>query len=59
MLELKNRLLTLKKESISVNEYTNAFSSKMRFTLRVVSDELEKIDRYANGLPWECSMSVK
>lgn len=31
----------------------------MEFSQCVVIDELTKIDRYAKGLPWEYSMSVK
>lgn len=53
MLELKNKFLILKKDNMSIDEYTNALIEKMNFSLRIVPDELERIDRYDNGLPWE------
>lgn len=40
-------------------KYTNAFTKKMDFTLHVVLDELETIDRYAKGLPWKYIVPVK
>lgn len=53
MLELENKLLTLKKRSITIDEYINAFTDKMDFALCIVPYELKKIDKYAKGLPWE------
>lgn len=44
---------------MSTDEFTNAFSDKMDFAQHIVPDELEKIDRYAKGYPWEYSMLVK
>lgn len=38
MFELENQLLTLKKGSMTVDEYTNAFTDKMEFDLRVVPE---------------------
>ncbi|KAL7598686.1 hypothetical protein Lser_V15G21526 [Lactuca serriola] len=43
---------------MSIDEYTNAFTDKMEFALRIVLDEMAKIDRYAKGLPWEYAMPV-
>lgn len=42
-----------------VDEYTDVFTDKMEFSLRVVPDELSNIDRYSMGLPWEYFASVK
>ncbi|KAL7590803.1 hypothetical protein Lser_V15G34485 [Lactuca serriola] len=58
-LELENSLLTLKKGSMIVDEYTNTFIEKMEFSLHVVPDELFKIDRYSKGLPWEYFVLIK
>ena len=58
MLELENKFLTLTKGSMSVDEYTNNFTDKMEFALRIVPDELTKVDRYAKGLPWEYEVPV-
>ena len=44
---------------MSIDEYTNAFTYKMEFALRIVPDELAKIDRYAKGLPWEYTVPVR
>ena len=59
LLELENKFLILKKGSMSVDEYTNAFTDKMEFALRIVPDELTKVDRYAKGLPWEYAVPVR
>ena len=59
MLELENQLLTLKKGSMTDEEYTNAFTDKMEFALDVVLDELVKIDRYSKGFPREYFVLVK
>ncbi|XP_023754540.1 uncharacterized protein LOC111902976 [Lactuca sativa] len=59
MLDLENQLLTLKKGSMIVDEYTDAFTDKLEFALRVVPDELAKIDRYSKGLPWEYYVLLK
>lgn len=59
MLKLDNQILTLKKGSMTVDEYTNAFIDKMKFALRLVHDELTKIDRYSKGLPWDYVVLVK
>ena len=45
-----NQLLKLKKGSMSVDEYTNAFTNKMEFALSIFLDEVAKIDRYAKEL---------
>ena len=58
LLELENQFLTLKKDNMSIDEYTNTFTDKMEFSLRIVPDELAKIDRYAKGLPWEYIVPV-
>ena len=42
-----------------MDEYTNAFTDKMEFALRIVPDELTKVDRYAKGLPWEYAVPVR
>ena len=44
---------------MSVDEYTNAFTDKMEFALRIVPDKLTKVDRYAKGLPWEYAVPVR
>ena len=31
----------------------------MEFALRIVPDELTKIDRYAKGIPWEYAVPVR
>jgi len=59
LLELENQFLTLKKGSMSIDEYTNNFTEKMEFALRLVPDELTKIDKYAKGLPWEYAVPVR
>lgn len=59
MFELENQLLTSKKGSITIEEYTNAFTDKMEFALRVVPDEPTKLDKYSKGFPWEYSIPVK
>ena len=51
MLELENQFLALRNGSMSVDEYINAFIGKMEFALRLVPDELTKIEWYAKGLP--------
>lgn len=51
-------MLALKKGSMSTDEYTNDFTDKKEFTLRIVPNELANINRYAKGLPWEYSMPV-
>lgn len=43
LLELENQLLTLKKGSMFLNDYTNAFTDKLEFALRVVPDKLSKL----------------
>ncbi|XP_023749724.1 uncharacterized protein LOC111898008 [Lactuca sativa] len=53
MLELENWFMTLKKGSMYIDEYTNAFTNKMEFSLHIVPNELTKIDKYTKGLPWE------
>ena len=58
LLELEKQFLTLKKASISIDEYTNNFTDKMEFPLRIVPDELKKINRYTKGLPWEYAVPV-
>ena len=42
-----------------MEEYTNAFTDKMEFALRIVMDELAKINSYEKGFPWEYSMPIK
>lgn len=42
-----------------MDEYTNAFTDKMEFARRPVPDELNKIDKYPKGKPWEYTVSVK
>lgn len=37
---------------ITVDKCTNTFTSKMEFTMRIVPNELSKIDRYNKGLTW-------
>lgn len=59
MLELENQFLALKKVSMSDDEYTNAFTDKMKFSMWVVTDELTKINKYAKGFPWDYTMLVK
>ena len=59
VLELENQFLTLQKGSMLVDEYTNNFTNKMEFSLHIVPDELEKIDMYAKGLPWEYAVPVR
>lgn len=49
MLELENQFMAFTNGSISVDDYTNSFIAKMEFTLRLVPDELSKIDGYAKG----------
>ena len=44
---------------MSIDEYTNNFTEKMEFALRLVPDELTKIDKYAKGLPWEYAVPVR
>lgn len=44
LLELENKLLTLTKGSMSIDDYTNAFTDKMEFALLIVPDELKKVD---------------
>ena len=51
MLELENQFLPLKNDNMSIDEYTNAFTDEMDSTLRLVPDELTKVDKYAEGLP--------
>ena len=58
MLELEKQFLALMKGSMSVDEYTNAFTDKMEFALRLVPDELPKIDQHVKGFPWEYIVSV-
>lgn len=36
-----------------IDEYTNAFTNKMEFTLHLVANELTKINMYSQGLPWD------
>lgn len=57
-IELENQFLTLEKGDMYIDEYTNAFTDKMEFTLRIVLDELSKIDSYAKGFPWEYSVPI-
>ena len=59
MLELENQFLALTKGSMSVDEYTNSFTNKMEFSLRLIPDELTNIDWYAKGIPWEYIVLVK
>lgn len=59
MLELENQLLTLKKGSMAVDEYTNALTNKMEFALQKVPDELAEFNRYSKVLPWEYSVLIK
>lgn len=42
-----------------VEECTNAFTDNIEFALRLISNELTKINRYAKGLPWEYTVQVK
>ena len=58
-MELENHILALTMRSMSVDEYTNAFTDKMEFALQLVTDKLTMIERYAKGLPWEYTVSVK
>lgn len=51
-------MLSLTKGSMSADEYTNAFTDKMKFAQRLVSDKLTKIDRYAKGISWEYIVPV-
>lgn len=44
MLELENQLQTLKKGSTTVDEYVNAKTDKMEFSLHVVPNDLDMID---------------
>ena len=41
-----------------IDEYTNSFTNNMEFALRIVPDELTKIDKYTKGLPQEYVMPV-
>ena len=59
ILELENQFLNLKKGSSTLEEYTNSFTDKMEFVLRIVPDELFMIDRSMKGLPWEYTVPVK
>ena len=59
LLELETQFLTLKKGSMTIDEYTNNFTDKIEFALRLVPDELTKIDKYAKGLPWEYVVPVR
>lgn len=59
ILQLENQSLALTKESISVDEYINAFADKMEFALQFVLDELTKIDWCEKGFSWEYIVSVK
>ena len=43
---------------MSVDEYTNVFTDKMAFALRIIPDELTKIDKYTKGLPGEYTVPV-
>lgn len=42
-----------------VEEYTNALTDKTEFALCMAPNELDKINRYSKGFPWEYSVSVK
>ncbi|XP_023738976.2 uncharacterized protein LOC111886975 [Lactuca sativa] len=44
---------------MSIDEYTNNFTDKIEFALRLVPDELTKTDKYAKGLPWEYAVIVR
>ena len=59
LMELENQFLTLMKSSMSIDEYTNTFTDKMEFSLRVIPDKLTKVDRYSKGFPWEYTIPVK
>lgn len=59
MLELKNQILDLNKGIMMLDEYTNAFTSKIELSPWLVPDELTKIDLYAKGFPWEYTVPVK
>lgn len=59
ILKLENQFLNLKKGSLTMEEYTNAFTDKMEFALHIVLDKLAKIDRYVKGLPWKYIVQIK
>ncbi|XP_052621088.1 uncharacterized protein LOC128126933 [Lactuca sativa] len=42
-----------------IDEYMNAFTDKMEFSLRIVPEELTKINKYTKGIPWEYTMPVR
>ena len=44
---------------MSIDQYTNNFTDKMEFALRLIPEELTKIDKYAKGLPWEYAVPVR
>ena len=71
ILELGKKLLTLKKGSMSIDVYTNAFTDKMEFPLCIVLDVLANINMYTKGstlcqyirdlllrYPYECAKFV-
>lgn len=45
------QILITKKGNMSIDKYTNVFFDKIEFYLRIIPDELSKIDRYAKVLP--------
>lgn len=59
ILELENQFLNLKRGSLTVEEYTDAFTDNMEFALCIVPEKLNKIDRYNKGLPQEYIVPVK
>ncbi|KAL7617289.1 hypothetical protein Lser_V15G00773 [Lactuca serriola] len=44
---------------MSIDEYTSAFTDKMEFPLRIVPDELTKINKYTKGLPWAYVVPIR
>ncbi|KAI3740280.1 hypothetical protein L2E82_30706 [Cichorium intybus] len=57
--KLEEDFLTLKKGSLSMDEYTKKFCDMLPFVGESYFSARSRVNRYAQGLPWEYELEVK